>query len=235
MNSLINIPIKTEKKCKKCGQVKPLGSFNITHRKTSYRTECKNCQSIDNKLNYKKLPKSLLFKKQACERAAKWRKENSKRNKLSNAAYRKKNPTKTTTWRKSHLIEVNEYNRKMGRIRRLQIKNKLNKSISSNMLHSLKNGSKNNRHWELLVCYNLEQLKNHLEKQFQPGMSWDNYGKWHIDHKIPISAFNYTTPEDIDFKRCWALSNLQPMWAIENIKKGNKLTAPFQPSLAIAV
>lgn len=91
------------------------------------------------------------------------------------------------------------------------------------------------RNWELLVGYTLHELTSHLEKQFTDGMAWNNYGKWHIDHIIPVSAFNYTLPEHIDFKRCWALKNLQPLWAIDNIKKGKKLTKPFQPSLALEV
>jgi len=55
-------------------------------------------------------------------------------------------------------------------------------------------------------------LKNIL-KTFEPWMSWKNYGKdgWEIDHKIPISVFNFTKPEHRDFKRCWALKNLQPL------------------------
>jgi len=70
------------------------------------------------------------------------------------------------------------------------------------------NGNKAGRSWEGLVGYSIDQLKIHLEKQFTDGMIWANYGKWHIDHKIPISAFNFKNPEDIDFRRCWALSNL---------------------------
>jgi hypothetical protein len=49
----------------------------------------------------------------------------------------------------------------------------------------------------------------------------------------PITAFNFNTPEDIDFKRCWALSNLQPLWARDNLSKQNKLIKPFQPSLLL--
>jgi hypothetical protein len=63
-------------------------------------------------------------------------------------------------------------------------------------------------------------------------MTWENYGDWHIDHKIPVSAFNFSKASDIDFKRCWKLSNLQPLWAAQNVSKGNKLERPFQPSLA---
>jgi len=92
--------------------------------------------------------------------------------------------------------------------------------------------NKGGERWQELVGYPIDELMRHLEKNFLPGMSWDNRGEWHIDHKIPIVAFNYKTPNDIDFKKSWALSNLQPLWAKENILKGAKLDKPFQPSLA---
>ncbi|MFH1762494.1 MAG: HNH endonuclease, partial [bacterium] len=70
---------------------------------------------------------------------------------------------------------------------------------------------------------------------FTNGMAWKNYGEWHVDHIIPRSVFNYEKAEDVDFKRCWALDNLQPLWGIENISKGNKLDADFQPALLLEV
>jgi hypothetical protein len=105
--------------------------------------------------------------------------------------------------------------------------------MSGMMWFALKE-KKGGRTWEALVDYTLDDLMRHLEKQFQQGMSWDNYGKtgWHIDHLIPVSAFNFKTYDDIDFKRAWALSNLQPMWAKENMSKGAKIDKPFQPSFA---
>jgi hypothetical protein len=111
----------------------------------------------------------------------------------------------------------------------------LNKSVSERMRGSLKKGVKAHRPWESLVGYTVEQLRVHLEKQFKRGMTWENHGikGWHIDHKIPVSAFNFERPEDIDFKRCWELSNLQPMWWRDNLVKNNKLEHPFQPSLCI--
>jgi 5-methylcytosine-specific restriction endonuclease McrA len=97
-------------------------------------------------------------------------------------------------------------------------------------------GVKAGRHWESLVGYNVDQLKKHLEKRFKVGMTWDNYGPyWHIDHIIPISAFNFETPNDIDFKKCWALKNLQPLEAVENLRKNDRLKIPFQPSFFISV
>ncbi|GAG78004.1 unnamed protein product, partial [marine sediment metagenome] len=58
-------------------------------------------------------------------------------------------------------------------------------------------------------------------------------GEIHIDHKIPVSVFNFSKAEHMDFKKCWALKNLQPLWAIDNQTKNAKLKRPFQPSLQI--
>ncbi len=85
--------------------------------------------------------------------------------------------------------------------------------------------SKGGSHWESLVGYTIEELRNHLESQFTKGMTWENYGKWHIDHIIPISFFQYVSPDDVEFKMCWRLENLRPLLGIDNIKKGNKLVA----------
>jgi hypothetical protein len=74
-----------------------------------------------------------------------------------------------------------------------------------------------------MVGYSPKDLRTHLEKQFTDGMSWENYGKWHVDHIKPISSFIFNSSEDEEFKICWALDNLQPMWGIENIKKSNKI------------
>ena len=88
------------------------------------------------------------------------------------------------------------------------------------------------RRWETLVGYTAQDLIKHIESQFVDGMNWENRHRWHIDHIIPVSAFNFTEPEHIDFKRCWALENLQPLWAKDNMRKHAKLDKPFQPSLA---
>jgi hypothetical protein len=68
----------------------------------------------------------------------------------------------------------------------------------------------------------LVELKMYIEKQFQPGMSWANWGKpgWHIDHIKPISSFDLTNPEQ--FRAACHYTNLQPMWAEENVKKSNR-------------
>jgi len=100
---------------------------------------------------------------------------------------------------------------------------RLNRQIANCMNYSLKrnDSGKNKNHWETLVNFNLNQLIQHLEVQFKEGMSWDNYGKWHVDHKIPTSLWRFSDYNDSEFKQCWTLANLQPMWAKENMTKGN--------------
>jgi predicted nucleic acid-binding Zn ribbon protein len=108
------------------------------------------------------------------------------------------------------------------------LRDKIRKKIS-NKISRVLNGERRSVNYKDVLYYSDSQLKSHLEKQFRDGMSWDNYGEWHIDHKIPVSAFNLMCDEDI--KRCWSLKNLQPLFADENIRKSNKLDRPFQPLL----
>lgn len=91
--------------------------------------------------------------------------------------------------------------------------------------------------WESVLGYTTEQLREHLDKLFTNGMTWDKFmrGEIHIDHKIPIAVFHFSSIDDIDFKKCWALENLQPLWAKENIRKKDKLEKPFQPSLPLKI
>lgn len=80
-----------------------------------------------------------------------------------------------------------------------------------------------------LTSCSIEYLKSHIESQFQPGMSWENYGNpkdgqsngWHIDHIIPCAAFDLTDPEQQ--AKCFHYTNLQPLWARDNIRKKDKI------------
>jgi hypothetical protein len=95
--------------------------------------------------------------------------------------------------------------------------------IRSSLRKSLKTvGIKKTNKTFALLGYTKHQLREHLESQFTDGMSWDRFNEIHIDHIRPIASFNYTTTECEDFKKCWALENLQPLWAADNISKGNK-------------
>jgi hypothetical protein len=75
----------------------------------------------------------------------------------------------------------------------------------------------------IALGYSVEELMNHLESLFQKDMNWDNYGQWHIDHILPLDSFEFSSTDDSGFKECWSLSNLQPLWAFDNISKGNKI------------
>ena len=84
------------------------------------------------------------------------------------------------------------------------------------------NVEKNKSYFDILG-YTPEELIIHLEKQFKDDMTWDNYGIWHVDHKLPITSFDIQEMGDEEFMKCWCLDNLQPMWGEENIRKSNKL------------
>jgi hypothetical protein len=123
--------------------------------------------------------------------------------------YYKRNPNKRFKRNKQQLLE---------RYR----KNKINFNFSRRMRQSL-NGLKQSASWKELVGYNVVELKEHLEKQFKDGMNWDNYGEWHIDHIKPLDSFDINDINSDEFKTCWSLDNLQPLWAKDNIRKSNKL------------
>jgi len=80
-----------------------------------------------------------------------------------------------------------------------------------------------NKHYFDILQYTPESLIKHLESQFENNMNWDNYGEWHVDHKLPITSFNIEEMGDEEFMRCWSLENLQPMWGTDNIRKSNKI------------
>lgn len=116
---------------------------------------------------------------------------------------------------------------------------KLRKRISIDINHALLRNKSNKSNLSCFkhLNYSCEQLKQHLESQFEPWMTWNNWGvyniktwndsdnstwTWNIDHIIPKSKFKYTSMKDIEFKKCWALENLRPIGAKQNILDGDK-------------
>lgn len=93
---------------------------------------------------------------------------------------------------------------------------KLQKSVRSRLRRALGGGKVSVATEELLGC-TVEELRRHLERQFWINMDWSNYGAWHVDHKIPLCAFDLTNPEE--FKRASHYTNLQPLWAEDNLAK----------------
>lgn len=114
--------------------------------------------------------------------------------------------------------EYKLYRKKNKAARRSTVHGKLHDNFSCLLRNSVNN--KGGRSWEVLTGYTTEELKIHLEEQFTDGMSWGNYGQWHIDHIKPVCSFGYISCESEEFKECWSLTNLRPLWAIDNIKKG---------------
>jgi len=131
-----------------------------------------------------------------------------------------------------HKSDINERERNR---RRTDLKYNLNDRMTSSIRMALR-GNKKGRKWEDLVGYTLNDLISRLKVTMPEGYTWEDVlgGKLHIDHIVPISAFNFTKPEHADFKHCWALDNLQLLPARENILKSNKLFKPFQPALQIS-
>jgi len=116
--------------------------------------------------------------------------------------------------------------------RKNDIDHRFRDSISGGIYKALK-GNKKGRKWENIVNYTLDELKANLSSKFQKNMNWNNYGKWEIDHIIPLKYKNkrdeyywdqkeLKNPSSETFKNAWKLDNLQPMWKKDNIKKGNR-------------
>ena len=77
-----------------------------------------------------------------------------------------------------------------------------------------------NEKTDVMLGYSAEQLKLHIESKFEQGMSWENYGEWHIDHINPI--FKMIESGVTDVREINALSNLRPLWATDNLKRSKK-------------
>ena len=127
---------------------------------------------------------------------------------------------KQKEWRQNNKEHQTKYFREYARNKR---SNDLNYKIKNNLRlrirQSINNNTKSKRTKELLGC-SIEYLKQYLFEQFQDGMSWDNYGEWHIDHIRPCASFDLSDPKQQE--ECFHYTNLQPLWAIDNLKKQDK-------------
>ncbi len=217
---------KEKKKCRVCGESKLLTEFYYIKKTNKAADECKECRSKMNK-EYGKNNKEKIAKRQK-----RYKKKNKEKIRERNKIYYKNNKeeirVQNQKWyrkNKKRCIEVgNIYRQKKLKE---DIAFRIGKNISKAINQSLKtkNLSKNRRHWETLVGYTSQELKTHLESLFTEGMTWENYGfyGWHIDHVIPKTFFVFTSTDDVEFKYCWSLPNLQPLWAEDNLEKGSKI------------
>lgn len=253
--------LQNEKTCSRCKVTLPLSGFhNCKSSKDGKLHRCKSCSSEvyaewraknpDYHANWRRENRDRIEevdrawreknKDRIRKNGARWRAENPEHVREYNRLWRKENKelhrAACYAWKESNPDKVKETKRRIYEKQKDDPKHKVDSAMRAGMHVSIIRGSKAGRKWESLVGYTVDDLMRHLERQFLTGMTWGNYGRggWHIDHKIPRSAFNYETPDDLDFNRCWALSNLQPMWEPDNISKSNKLDKPFQPSLKLA-
>ena len=185
--------------------------------KTGYKWACHDCRKIESK----------KYRENNKERRSKTVKDYYENNKekelLRFKKYREDNKEKRAeTLKKSNLKHKDRIKQWDKNKRQTDPVYKLSCSVRNRLRSFLrsKNMTKNHPTFELVGC-TPQELKEHLEKQFREGMTWENHGKygWHIDHIIPLSSA--TTEEEL-YKLCH-YTNLQPLWAEENLSKGNRI------------
>lgn len=208
--------------CSKCKIEKEVCNFYIVKKPLlQYRARCKKCTIKEDKIYQENNKESIL------KRSKIYRENNKEIIEKKRIEYYKSNPEKYNE-RKKYFEEHRKKNLKYYRdYHKNRIKNDVNfrlikilRSRLNKFIHNNNNLTKTSKTIEFLGCSVLE-LKNHLGHQFTEGMSWDNYGYygWHIDHITPLSLAK--TEEEL-YILCHH-SNLQPLWAKDNISKGNKI------------
>lgn len=153
--------------------------------------QCKTCRNI-HELNKRNADRDTFNRNKREE----WARNNEKRN-----SARRKNLQKRRE-------EDSQYRMKMALHVRLYDAVKRQKGVKSS------------KTLELLGC-TVDQLQTFIGAEFEEGMTWENYGEWHIDHMRPCASFNLEDPEDQ--KKCFHWTNLQPLWAADNLAKGARL------------
>ena len=147
--------------------------------------------------------------------------------------YRRKNLIKARDWSKQWKARNRDKESQRRRNFRARPGNRIIHNLRNRLYSAItgKRGIKAASTMDLVGC-SARDLRRHIEKQWKPGMSWENYGQWHVDHIIPCAAFNLMSEEDQ--RRCFHYTNLQPLWALDNIIKSARLAKPVQPTLALS-
>ena len=238
--------VEGSKFCKKCGENKPLAAFyKSKDTQTGLTNYCKNCMkkkslewSKNNAEKIRERNKEYREKhRDKCDARSKaWAECNRERSRQIKQAWKKRNMetvrrhAREKARRDSEKIKIKkkQYRSENPHIARDYIKeirkNNLSRRISDNIGNQMRSAlfrNKGRKSWEAIVGYSVESLINHLGTKFSEGMTWENYGEWHIDHIRPISSFDFETEPLKAAKECWAIGNLQPLWAIDNIRKSN--------------
>lgn len=224
------------KKCPRCLIEKQLEEFsNNKNRKDGKSFFCRQCSKEYKELKISKQQQTqynknyyLKNKEEIIKQKRQYQEQNKEKIKEWNKSWKKKNPDKVKANQKKarSKISFKRWRRKYEKNkRRGSPEYKLRHYFSNRIREAMKKSSsfKESSYLEHLP-YTLEQLIKHLEGQFDDKMNWKNHGSyWHIDHIIPQKALPYSSFEDENFKKCWALENLRPLEKIENLKKGSKI------------
>lgn len=213
------------KTCSKCNLTKDLDLF---YKKQSKCKECVKEQSrqytLDNKeqISLNKKRYYLTNKNDILEYKKQYHLDNQdeKRAKCREYYYNNKDilKEKNRKYVKDHRLEINE---RVRMRKKVDILFKLSMSLRNRTRNFLScKGLKKKLKFQEYIGCSLEELKLHLEKQFKPKMTWDNYmyNGWHIDHIIPLSSAK--TEEEM-YRLCH-YTNLQPLWASDNFTKGGR-------------
>lgn len=210
-----------EKKCSKCGQVKSLDCFGKAKSHSGgINPWCKECCKASSKAHYDANKESRRAKSlEIYYRNFKDPKFRARRN-ARQAEYSKeyvKRPEVRERLGREYRERCKDIGFRVGRRMSFQVWFSLRKKLDGK--------GKAGRHWEDLVGWTVEQLMSHLESRFEPGMTWGNYGGksgWQIDHVVPRTWFDISSPNCDGFRKCWELGNLQPKWLRDNARKGNR-------------
>ena len=211
------------KRCSKCNIKKPVDNFYKEKRGIyGVRKTCKDCVKNYTKI-YREVNKDKVRKQKKVYREknkdkiarkqARYWKENRQELSLYHKKYREQNKEKIAK-------EKLEYQRKRWKT---DPSYRLSMIVRRSIWGSIKKtgGQKGGKTFEALP-YTPQQLREHIENQFDEKKNWDNYGDyWHIDHITPQAALPYKSLEDENFQKCWALENLRPLEAKENMSKGS--------------
>ena len=126
--------------------------------------------------------------------------------------YRRNNREKVNTWRR------NERNRSKENKTDVYIKTRIKENLARRLRFILNGIQKSESTCDIIGC-SPEELKKYIESTFSEGMTWENYGEWHIDHIIPCAAFDHNSEKEL--KACWNFKNLRALWGADNIKKSS--------------
>lgn len=204
-------------RCSKCKRIKSGSEFHKNKAtKNGFSSWCKTCKKKARKANPEATEKHRVYCK-------KWNRKYPEKHRAHNKRSATKHPETAKKWSKKHPDKIRLYQKRSVQKARSTARGHLNHRMSYMIWNALR-GRKKGCRWESWVGYTVQDLKAHLESKFTEGMSWDIFvqGKIHLDHVIAKSRFHYKSPSDPEFKICWGLSNLQPLWAEDNLKKNAK-------------